>query len=76
MAFNSTNENVPRDPPAIDTDYNHGSVLTALAVLLVIAVALGLYFFYAGSMTSERTVNAPPTTQISPSSPQSNPTAR
>jgi hypothetical protein len=65
MALDSRTENVPRDANPIDTRSN-GNILAALVVLLLLAVALGLYFYYAGSMTPERTINAPSTTQINP----------
>ena len=66
MAFYNKTDNLPRDPSAIDQDYNRGdSIVSAMIILLIIAAAFGLYFMYGGSgpiqpsMTPPVTENAP-----------------
>jgi hypothetical protein len=60
----------PRDPSAIDqrpTFGSDGGNIFSLVILLVItAVAFGLYFLYADTASTQRTVIAPSTTQLSP----------
>jgi hypothetical protein len=80
MAFYGRSENVPRDPAAIDTRGRSGALLASLVLALVAVVVLAFLIFNAGTQTTERTLNAPSTTQISPpadtpaQAPQPNPT--
>ena len=49
MAFYNKTDNLPRDPSAIDRDYNRGdSIVSVMIILLIIAAAFGLYFMYGG----------------------------
>jgi hypothetical protein len=58
---------IPRDATAIEESAHGGSgVLSAVIVLLIIAAAFGLYFLYAGSGSTTRTITEPSTTQFSP----------
>jgi hypothetical protein len=60
----------PRDPSAMDQRSTYGSdsnIFSLAILLLIIAVAFGLYFLYADSASTQRTVIPPSTTQLSPS---------
>jgi hypothetical protein len=65
MAFYSRSENVPRDASAMDTRGSGGTLLAGLIVALIAGLVLAFFIFNPGTPT-ERTVNAPSTTQISP----------
>jgi hypothetical protein len=59
----------PRDPSAIDqrsTYSSDGNIFSLAILLLIIAVAFGLYLLYAGSSPT-LPVAAPPVKQMSPS---------
>ena len=63
----SRDPTIPRDPAAIDQRYTRDdSIISAVLILLVVAAAFGLYFLYANSDSSSRTVNQPSTTQLAP----------
>jgi hypothetical protein len=59
----------PRDPSAIDersTWDGSGNFLSLVALVLIVAVAFGLYLLYAGSAPTQPTVAAPPVTENAP----------
>ena len=61
---------LPRDATAIEESAHGGSgILSAVIVLLIIAAAFGLYFLYAGSGSTTRTVNEPIDHAVEPSHP-------
>jgi hypothetical protein len=64
MAFYSRTEKVPRDASAIDTRDGGGTLLAGLIVALIAVVVLAFFIFNPSTPTSERTVNAPSTTQL------------
>jgi len=71
MAFynkaDASDPTFPRDPSAIDQDYTlRDGIVSAVIIFLFIAAVFGLYFLYAGSDSTSRTVNEPATTQLSP----------
>ena len=70
----------PRDPSAIAKQSDFGNMYSLVIVLLLFAVAFGLYLFAASDSTMP-TVAAPPVEQLSPTptptptpAPQPNPT--
>ena len=72
MAFQNKLHDVPRDLAAID-QRSRGSagLLTGTVVLLIIVVVGGFFLLSTvGGAPTERTINAPTTTELSPSAPQ------
>jgi hypothetical protein len=61
----------PRDPSAIDERSQYGSdrsnALSLVILLLIVAVAFGLYFLYADSSATLPNAAPPPAAQVSPS---------
>jgi hypothetical protein len=57
----------PRDPSAIDERSRYGSILSLVILLLIGAVAFGLYFLYADSSATPSNAAPPPAAQVSPS---------
>ena len=58
----------PRDPSAIAKQSDFGNMYSLVIVLLLFAVAFGLYLFAASDSTMP-TVAAPPVEQLSPAAP-------
>ena len=58
----------PRDPSAIAKQSDFGNIFSLAIVLLIVAVAFGLYLFAASDSTLP-TVAAPPVEQLSPAAP-------
>jgi hypothetical protein len=60
----------PRDPREIREQVAEaGNFLTLIALAVIIAIAFGLYFFYAGAVATQPTIAAPPTAQKSAAQP-------
>ncbi|MGZ5918579.1 MAG: hypothetical protein ACXWJV_02115, partial [Hyphomicrobium sp.] len=58
----------PRDPSAIAKQSDFGNIFALAIVLLIVAVAFGLYLFAASDSTLP-TAAAPPIEQLSPAAP-------
>jgi len=56
----------PRDPGEIhDQVAEAGNFVTLIALAVIVAIAFGLYFFYAGAAPTQPTIAAPPAPQLS-----------
>jgi hypothetical protein len=56
----------PRDPGEIHEQVAEaGSFLRLIALAVVVAIAFGLYFLYAGEAPNQPTIAAPPAAQLS-----------